>query len=141
MLSAEAGRERSQGPEGASAVSGVRFLGSAAASGGSRAGVMGASTAGGPGPQAHCHCSPAPRGHECHCAWETGVVCTASPAATETERGLVGLPDMEALLSPISCRQDSASMTFPESQRQIQNSCYGWSSQDLKQDEMDQRLD
>lgn len=46
---------------------------------------------------------------------------------TEIEQGPVGLQDIEAFLSPISGRQDPASMTFPEFQRQIQ----GRSSQEI----------
>ena len=42
---------------------------------------------------------------------------------TETEQGPVGLPGMEAFLSPISCRQDSSIITFCEFQRADLNSC------------------
>ena len=41
----------------------------------------------------------------------------------EMEQGPVGLPGMEAFLSPISCRQDSSIITFLEFQRADLNSC------------------
>ena len=98
--------------------------------GGSRAGVLGASTAGGPGPQVPLSLLSSslwPWVPLCLRDW-SGMHCLS--CSYWNRAGPVGLPDMEALLSPISCRQDSASMTFPESQRQIQNSCYGRSSQE-----------